>query len=57
MTLKLTVEQALQEATSALNDGKLREAEHLFRDILKDQKKNPYINNDSKVATEFHLYD
>ena len=45
MTLKLTVEQALQEATSALNDGKFKEAEHLFRDILKDQKKNPYINH------------
>ena len=34
MTLKLTVEQALQEATSALNDGKFKEAETNYKKVI-----------------------
>ena len=46
MTLKLTVEQALQEATSALNDGKFKEAETNYKKVieLKPEFAEAYYN-------------
>ena len=49
MTLKLTTNQILQKAVSAHNEGKFEEAEHLYREILKDEPTQLDANNNLGV--------
>ena len=43
--MNLTIEQALQQGLVAQKDGKLEEAEHLYRAILQSQPKHPDANH------------
>ena len=43
--MKLTIEQALKEGVAAHNEGKLQEAERLYRAILKSQPIHPDANH------------
>ena len=43
--MKLTIEQALQQALAAQVEGKLQDAERLYRAILQSQPKNPAANH------------
>jgi len=44
-SMGLTVEQALQQAIAVHNEGKLQEAESLYRAILQSQPKHPTANH------------
>jgi len=43
--MELTVDQALQQGVAAHNEGKLQEAERLYRAILKTQPTHPDANH------------
>ena len=43
--MELTIEQALQKGLAAQNEGKLQDAERLYRAILQSQPKNPVANH------------
>ena len=45
MTLKLTTDQIFQKAFTAHKEGKLEEAEHLYREILKIDPTHPDVNH------------
>ena len=47
--MELTVEQALQQGIAAHNDGKLQEAEHIYRTILQSQPLHPDANHNLGV--------
>jgi Flp pilus assembly protein TadD len=47
--MKLTVDQALQQGVAAHNEGKLQEAERLYRAILEAQPKHPDANHNLGV--------
>jgi tetratricopeptide (TPR) repeat protein len=47
--MKLTVEQILQQGIAAHKEGKLQEAENLYRTILQTQPTNPYANHNLGV--------
>ena len=49
MTLKLTIEQILQKAITAHQDGSLEEAERFYQQVLKAQPKNLDANNNIGV--------
>ena len=43
--MELTVEQALQKGIAAHKEGKLQDAERLYRAILQSQPKHPDANH------------
>ena len=43
--MELTIEQALQQGVAAHREGKLQDAEHLYRAILQSQPKHPDANH------------
>ena len=43
--MELTIEQVLQRAVAAHKEGKLQEAEHFYRTILKSQPSHPDANH------------
>ena len=43
--MELTTEQALQQGVAAHNEGKLRDAELLYRAILQSHPKHPDANH------------
>jgi len=43
--MELTIEQALQQGVSAHEEGKLQDAERLYRVILQSQPKHPDANH------------
>ena len=43
--MKLTIKQSLEKAIVAHKEGKLRDAEILYRDILKSQPLHPDANH------------
>jgi len=47
--MELTIEQALQQAIAAHREGKLQEAERLYRAILQSQPKHPDVNHNLGV--------
>ena len=47
--MKLTIEQALQQAVAAHREGKLQDAERLYRDILQSQPAHPDANHNLGV--------
>ena len=47
--MELTIEQALQQATAAYKQGKLQDAERLYRDILQSQPSRPDANHNLGV--------
>lgn len=47
--MKLTIEQALQQAIVAHKEGQLRQAEHLYRAILKSQSTHAHANHNLGV--------
>ena len=47
--MKVTIEQALQQAIAAHKEGKLREAENIYRVILKSQPNHPDANHNLGV--------
>ena len=49
--MELTTEQALQQAIAAHKEGKLQEAEHLYRSILQSQPAHPDANHNLGVLT------
>ena len=52
MTLKLTTDQILQQAITAHQNGKLEEAEALYREVLKTQPTNIIANNNLGVLLQ-----
>ena len=56
--MKLTVEQALQQGIAAHQEGKLQDAEHLYRAILQSQPEHPDANHNLGVlAVSFNKAD
>ena len=47
--MKLTIEQALQQGIAAHREGKLQEAERLYRAILQSQPTHPDANHNLGV--------
>ena len=47
--MELTIEQALQQGVAAHKEGKLQDAERLYRAILKSQPKHPDANHNLGV--------
>ena len=47
--MELTIEQALQQGIAAHREGKLQEAERLYRAILQYQPKHPDVNHNLGV--------
>ena len=47
--MKLTIEQALQQAVTAHKEGKLQDAERLYRAILQSQPAHPNANHNLGV--------
>ena len=47
--MKLTIEQALQQGVAAHKEGKLQDAERLYRAILQSQPKHPDANHNLGV--------
>ena len=47
--MEITVDQALQQGVVAYKEGKLEEAERLYRDILQSQPLNPEANHNLGV--------
>ena len=47
--MELTVQQALQQGVEAHNEGKLQDAERLYRAILQVQPKHPDANHNLGV--------
>ena len=47
--MELTIEQALQEGIAAHKEGKLQDAERLYRTILQSQPKHPDANHNLGV--------
>ena len=43
--MELTIEQAMQQGVTAHKEGKLEEAEQLYRAILQSQPKHPDANH------------
>ena len=43
--MELTIEKALQQGVAAHNEGKLQDAERLYRAILQSQPKHPDANH------------
>ena len=48
--MKLTIEQALQESIASHKEGKLEEAERLYRTILRSQPTHPDANHNSGLV-------
>ena len=48
--MKLTIEQALQRGMAAHKEGKLEEAERLYRTILRSQPTHPDANHNSGLV-------
>ena len=57
--MELTIEQALQQGVAAHKEGKLQEAERLYRAILQSQPLHPDANHNLGVlavsANKFNL--
>ena len=51
--MELTIEQALQRGVAAHKEGKLQDAERLYRAILQSQPKHPDANHNLGVLTVF----
>ena len=49
--MELTIEQALQQGVAAHKEGKLQDAERLYRAILQSQPKHPDANHNLGVLT------
>ncbi|MDG2422292.1 MAG: tetratricopeptide repeat protein, partial [Gammaproteobacteria bacterium] len=49
--MKLTIEEALQQGVAAHKEGKLQDAERLYRAILKSQPAHPDANHNLGVLT------
>ena len=49
--MELTIEQALQQGVAAHKEGKLQDAERLYRAILRSQPKHPDANHNLGVLT------
>ena len=49
--MKLTLEQSLQKGVAAHNEGRLKEAERCYREVLKTQPDNPYANHNLGVLS------
>jgi len=49
--MKLTIEQALQQGVTAHKEGKLEEAERLYRAILQSQPAHPDANHNLGVIS------
>ena len=47
--MELTIDQALQQGVAAHNEGKLQDAERLYRAILQAQPKHPDANHNLGV--------
>ena len=47
--MELTLDQALKQAVAAHKEGKLQDAERLYRAILKSQPKHPDANHNLVV--------
>ena len=47
--MELTIEQALQQGVAAHKEGKLQDAERLYRAILRSQPKHPDANHNLGV--------
>ena len=47
--MQLTIEQALQQAVAAHREGKLNEAENIYRAILQSQPDHPDANHNLGV--------
>ena len=43
--MELTIDLALQQGVAAHKEGKLEDAERLYRTILQSQPLNPYANH------------
>ena len=48
--MELTIEQALKQGTDAHKEGKLRDAERLYRAILQSQPLHPDANHNLMLA-------
>ena len=56
--MELTIDQALQQGVNAHKEGNLREAERLYRSILKSQPAHPDANNNlGMIMVENHQSD
>ena len=56
--MELTIEQALQQGIAAYKEGKLQEAERLYRAILQSQPKHPDANHNlGVIAVAFGQYE
>ena len=51
--MKLTIEQSLQRGMAAHKDGKLEEAERLYRVILQSEPKHPDANHNLALIACF----
>ena len=51
--MQLTIEQALQQAVAAHREGKLNEAENIYRAILQSQPNHPDANHNLGVIAVF----
>ena len=49
--MELTIEQALQQGIEAHKEGKLQEAERLYRAILQSQPKHPESTNQMDIKS------
>ena len=47
--MELTIEQTLQQAIAAHKEGKLQDAERLYRDVLQSQPLHPDANHNLGV--------
>ena len=47
--MNITIEQALEQGVAAHREGKLKEAERLYRTILQSQPKHPHANHNLGV--------
>ena len=47
--MEFTIEQALQQGVTAHREGKLQEAEHLYKTILHSQPAHPHANHNLGV--------
>tara|TARA_B100001059_G_C17293966_1_gene314134 strand:+ start:304 stop:519 length:216 start_codon:yes stop_codon:yes gene_type:complete len=52
--MEVTIEQALKQGVAAHKEGKLKEAERLYRGILKVQPDNPDANHNLGIIAVAH---
>ena len=55
--MELTIEQSLQRGMAAHKDGKLEEAERLYRVILQSEPKHPDANHNLALAVSLNKVD